>query len=437
MLNQHIVCFEHEQLYAAGSIVKPVNGLREIPKALFDELFNQTLEQPQVWLTRDWHGKHPVLKTRQYVGVVQAKCGHVLEILPKTGQAGHAPVEMRSMLLQMLQALPEMPFKILPQHALVQLAKMPLLELFVQQALTSILKVVQHGLKQHYQSVQDNLGVLRGRLCMQQQVRHNHSNQACFYSEHDEYHANCPENRILRLALNNLGRIAYTASNQHLVQACLQRMTHIPASSQAAHDFTAIRLDRNSQYYASALQWASLVINGFSPSVAHGQQPAFSLLFDMNKLFENMVACQLKKQLPANWQLKKQQQTAALLQVNNQPQQKLQPDLLLLDEQQPIAVLDSKWKNKSGSTFSQLKPDEQELYQMFAYAAAYLPKGGNVCLIYPKTAQFSRAVEQAVFQHIRDAKVHLWLLPFCLQQFELVDAPFGLSAAANYKNYSH
>jgi 5-methylcytosine-specific restriction enzyme subunit McrC len=319
-----------------------------------------------------------------------------------------------------------MPFKNLSQQALVQLAKMPLLEVFIQQALDSIFSVLQRGLKRHYQLQQDNLPVLRGRLLIQQQIRHNHSHQARFYSAHDEYSSNCPENRLLRLALNCMARITRTACNQQLVQACQQRMAHIPASSQPEIDISAIQLDRNSQYYASALQWARLIINGFSPSVTYGQQPAFSLLFDMNKLFENIVASQLKKQLPASWQLKKQQQTAALLQVNNQPQQKLQPDLLLFDEQQPIAVLDSKWKNKSGNTFSQLKPDEQELYQMFAYAAAYLPKGGNVCLIYPGTPQFSRAVEQAAFQHIRDAKVHLWLLPFCLHSFTLVDAPFPL-----------
>lgn len=426
MLKQHVVCFEHDRLYPAGSQLQPQAGLCEIPEALFDELFNQTLAQPQSWLVRDWHGNQPVLKTRHYVGMLQGRCGHGLEILPKIAKAGHQPAELRFMLLHMLQALADMPFKNLSQQALIQLAKMPLLQVVIQQALDSIFRVLQRGLQQHYQPQQDNLPVLRGRLLIQQQIRHNHSHQARFYSVHEEYSCNCPENRILRLALNRIARLSRTAANQHLVQACLQRMLHIPASSQPEYDMAAIRLQRNNQYYASALQWARLIIDGFSPGVAHGQQPAFSLLFDMNKLFEATVACQLKKQLPASCQLKTQQQTAALLQVNKQPQQKLQPDLLLLDQQQPIAVLDSKWKIKSGSSFNQLKPDEQELYQMFAYAAAYLPKGGNVCLIYPKTAQFNRAVGQAAFQHIRDAEVHLWLLPFCLNSFTLLDAPFAL-----------
>ncbi|RYY79000.1 MAG: hypothetical protein EOO69_08235 [Moraxellaceae bacterium] len=436
MLNQHVLCFEHETLYPTGCVLKPADGLREIPQALFDELFYAGLDagndkpqqQPQVWFVREWLGRQPVLKTRQYVGVVQGRCGHVLEILPKTGKAGHDASEMRLMLLHMLHALPDMPFKTLPQPALVQLAKMPLLQVFIQQALSSIANVIQHGLKQQYQSTQDNQPMLRGRLLISQQVRYNHSNQAHFYSEHDEYVANCAENRILRLALTIISRFPHAATYQHLVHACIQHMAHIPVSRQPEQDFKSIQLDRNNQYYASALQWAKLVITDFSPSVGLGQQTALSLLFDMNKLFESIVACQLKRQLPIGWQLKTQQQTAALVQVNQQPQRKLQPDLLLFDQQQAVALLDCKWKLKSGRTFSQLNPDEQELYQMFAYAAAYLPKGGNVCLIYPKTPQFSRAVEQAVFHHIRDVEVHLWLLPFCLQRFELVDAPFQWSS---------
>lgn len=432
MLNQHVLCFEHETLYPAGSALKPAHGLREIPQALFDELFyagldagiDQPSQQPQVWFGRDWLGRQPVLKTRHYVGVVQGRCGHVLEVLPKTGKAGHDPVEMRLMLLHMLQALPDMPFKSLPQSAQVQLAKMPLLQVFIEQTLTSIAHVIQHGLKQQYQSMQDNQPMLRGRLLIAQHVRYNHSHQAHFYCEHDEHGENCAENRILRLALTIISRFPHAATHQHLVHTCIQRMAHIPVSCQPEQDFKAIQLDRNSQYYASALQWARLIIEGFSPSFMQGQQPALSLLFDMNKLFENMVACQLKKQLPTGWQLKIQQQTAALVQVNQKPQNQLQPDLLLFNQKQAVAVLDCKWKIKRGNTFSQLNPDQQELYQMFAYAAAYLPKGGNVCLIYPKTPQFGRAVEQAVFHHIRDAEVHLWLLPFCLQRFELVDAPF-------------
>ncbi|XID75592.1 McrC family protein [Alkanindiges sp. WGS2144] len=427
-LKQHIVCFEHEYLYAAGTLHTAQPGQRAIPQALFDELF----EQPKIWLKRDWLGRQAVLKTCQYIGVVQGKCGHSLEILPKTGKAGQSHEQIRLMLLTMLQALPQTPFKRLDQRALVQKAKLPLLNIFVGQALQDILSVLQQGTKRHYHSRQGNLPVWRGRLLVQQHILHNHSHHERFYTEHDEYSSNCPENRLLKRALQCLTYLACTASNQQLLQVCLQRMRHIPASTHIAQDFKAVCLDRNQHYYWDALQWARLIIDGFAPVTGKGEQPAFSLLFDMNQLFENIVASCLKKQLPSGWQLKVQQQAAALLQVNNQPQQKLQPDLLLLAEQRPVAILDTKWKILSGTTFSQLKPSEPELYQMFAYAAAYLPQGGEVCLVYPKTAQFHQAVEQAVFQHIRDAKVHLKLLPFCLETFCLLNAPFtqlGLEAA--------
>ncbi len=437
MLKQHIVCFEHERLCSASESLAAGKSLRKIPAKLFRELFSDLFHpcktdaaQAEGWLTRDWHGKQAVLKTQHYVGVVQGRCGHTLEILPKTGKVDdakgdNAAAEMRLMLLRMLQALPNTPFKMLNQQSLIQLAKLPLLTLFVQQALASILHVLQHGLKRDYQTSQQNTAVLRGRLLVQQQLLHNHSNQARFYSQHEDYVVNCPENRVLKLALDCLSKITHSASQQQLIQNYMRQLMCVPQSLDACQDFKLITLDRNTQHYAPALQWAKVIINGFRPAVAFGEQPAFSLLFDMNKLFENSVAQQLRQQLPDHWQLKTQQQGATLLQVNNLPQQKLQPDVLLYNAlNQAVAILDTKWKIKIGNTFNQLKPSQQDLYQVFAYAAAYLPHGGNVCLIYPKTAQFSGAVEQAVFHHIRDAEVHLWLLPFCLQDFKLIDAPF-------------
>lgn len=437
MLKQHIICFEHERLYPTGCGLVAGENLREIPAELFHELFddlfspcNIDITQAQGWLTREWHGKQAVLKTQHYVGVLQGRCGHALEILPKTGKVdgtsiSSTAVDMRLMLLRMLQALPDTPFKMLNQQSFVQLAKLPLLNIFIQHALTSVGQVLLRGLKRHYQTKQDNTTVLRGRLLVQQQLLHNHSNQARFYSQHEDYVIDCPENRILRLALDYLNKIAYGTSQQHLIQSYISQLRTVPQCLDVSQDFRLIALDRNTQHYAPALQWAKLIIDGFRPAIAFGQQPIFSMLFDMNKLFERSVAQHLRQQLPDHWQLKTQQQGAALLQVNNLPQQKLQPDVLLYNQlNQAIAILDAKWKMKTGNTFNQLKPDQQDLYQVFAYAAAYLPHGGHVCLIYPKTVQFTGALEQAIFHHIRDASVHLWLLPFCLQDFKLIDTPF-------------
>ncbi|RYZ98336.1 MAG: hypothetical protein EOO68_13945 [Moraxellaceae bacterium] len=161
MLNQdirHSVCYEHDYLAAIGSHIdlkSSVNSpIHWIAGSFFEELFQRSADTPSgsgQWLTRDWMGRQPVLKIRHYVGLIQSRDGHTLEILPKTGKHGHAVSDLRLVLLRMLQALPDMPFKILTQSALQQLAKMPLHEVFVQQALSVWQDMLQRGVKQHYQ----------------------------------------------------------------------------------------------------------------------------------------------------------------------------------------------------------------------------------------------------------------------------------------------
>lgn len=446
MLNtqvMHSVCYEHDYLAASGSEVSNSHSLpsgrsiHPIAESFFEMLFTDCAgmqhdleigkksESAKVpYLVRDWIGRQPVLKIQHYVGVVQSCNGDVLEILPKTGKHGQAASDLRLVLLRMLQALPDMPFKRLPQSALQQLAKMPLREVFVQQALAVWQGMFQRGLKHCYHSHEENLPLLRGRLLIQQQLKHNHSHQARFYSEQDHHSRNCPENRIIRLALQYVLQLASNIEQRDCIQRLITQLADVPASRAPEQDLKHIALDRNSQHYSEGLQWARLIIEGFCPATGIGQQLAFSLLFDMNKLFEQFVAQQLSQQLAPDWSLNRQPCSAALVQAGQQAHQRLKPDLMLYHNQQPYAILDTKWKIRQGQSFAELKPQDSDLYQMFAYAAAYLPQGGEVCLIYPKTLQFSRAVEQAIFTHIRDAKVSLWLLPFCMDSGQLIDAPF-------------
>lgn len=417
--NHYTLCFEHDRLCKQGSLLA-LSGMTSLPPAIFDSLFAQL----PIGLKRDWLGNQAILKTTHYVGIIQSTQGHVLEILPKTARHTVDPIEMRLILLNMLVQLPDTPFKTLPHQSLMQLAKVPLLQLTIQQALHCFLQLSQHGFKHHYTTIDDHLPVLRGRLQVQQQVRHNHSNQARFFTTHDDYLPDCAENRLIRLALDFLAKHTLSSINQQHLHELQQRMQFIKPSRQPNFDWRQASQQRQDRFYRDALAWAWLIIQGMQPLPVLGQQSAFSLLFDMNKLFENFVAVRLQQQLPINYRLKFQYQGNALLRVNSQPYQRLKPDLLLLKNHEAIAILDAKWKIRQGSKFTQIKPDDQELYQMFAYAAAYLPKGGDVYLVYPRTKAFTGGIERAVFEHIRDASVHLHMVPFCLADGKVLDVPF-------------
>ena len=68
-----------------------------------------------------------------------------------------------------------------------------------------------------------------------------------------------------------------------------QRVLDIAPSVQIAADFKAVRLDRNMQHYRPALAWCELILGTARPLTGMGQAEALSLLFDMNRLFEQVV----------------------------------------------------------------------------------------------------------------------------------------------------
>lgn len=416
---QHYCLFEHQRVAAAGTRLTAADA-QLIPEATFAWLLQQLDTSRQLFQLEARRGV-PVIKFQQYVGVLRCPDGVLLEVLPKTLRHGETPENARGLLLKMLACAPEMKPLIQPQ-AIVQLAKMPLLDVFLQLALDSFSQVIHRGLRRDYVTEQGNLSTLRGRLLVSQQLRHNLIHQERFFTAYDDYSQNRAENRLLKSAVCLANRIARSAKQQYLAHELLARLADVPPSVHLQQDWRAVRLDRNMQHYRAALAWAKILLNQQSPTVGVGQQQAFSLWFDMNLLFERYVFACLQQNLPLGHQLLAQvhRQTVLYRQDSGKFKQHgiLKPDLLYQIHGQTQQVLDTKWKLIEDNHTLQFV-SSTDLYQMHAYAAAYLPQGGKICLIYPKTERFNQPVTGWCFSHLGDVRVELLLLPFCVHQGQL------------------
>lgn len=421
---QHFCLFEHQRVAAAGTRLTAADAVL-IPVRSFAWLLQQLEISSQLFQLEARRGV-PVIKFQQYVGVLRCPDGVLLEVLPKTLRHGETPDNARALLLKMLACVPEMKPLIQPQ-AIVQLAKMPLLDVFLQLALNSFSQVIHRGLRRDYVTEQGNLPALRGKLLVSQQLRYNLTHQERFFTAHDDYSQDRAENRLLKSAVLLANRIARSAKQQHLAHELLARLTDVPPSVQLQQDWRALRLDRNMQHYRPALAWAKILLNQQSPTVGAGQQQALSLWFDMNQLFERYVFACLGRALPSGHQVFAQTRQHTVLQ-RQQPDRleqhgTLKPDLVYQIDGQVQHVLDTKWKLIDDQhTMQAVSP--ADLYQMQAYAAAYLPHGGQVCLIYPKAARFNQPLKGWQFSHLHGRPAELWLLPFCLDTGQLL----GLAA---------
>ncbi len=428
-----ITIYEFDSLAAATPGFDSTDGLHAIPANVFGWLEEQCLRGADVgnaaWIRLTQRRGRRAVQVTSFVGVIRAPDGYQIEVLPKVGKAiGGGAIEARQLLIEMLCCLQEFRH-VQMDSAKLSAARMPLLEIFIAEFLRTVEHIVKRGLRSDYASRQDNLFALRGKLLMAPHLRQNLFRADRFFTEHDEFSTNRPENRLLHSALRQALLLSSSQANQQLCRELGFVFADIPVSKQPRLDFQRIRLDRGMGYYEDALAWARLLLEEESPLTGLGRHIAPSLLFPMEAVFEAFVAKHLAKQLARLLILKTQVGNHHLVRHREQNWFRLKPDLLIRESNRDVLVLDTKWKlldalKANGSEKYGLS--QADLYQLHAYGQSYLNGKGDVVLIYPKTDAFDQPLP--VFEFPRSEGLRLWILPFCLKSrllFVPEGAPFA------------
>lgn len=435
-----ITIYEYDALIAATPAVAGVDGLHAVPDDVYGWLEDQSLRNSgqgeAAWLRLTQRRGRRVVQVGSFVGVIRAPDGFQIEVLPKVGKAiGGGADEARRLLVEMLCCLQGFRH-VQTDSAMISAARMPLLEVFIAEFLRAVERTVKRGLRSDYLLRQDNLFALRGKLLMAPHLRQNRFRADRFFTEHDEFEIDRPENRLLHSALRRVLILTASQGNQQLARELQFVFANVPVSLDPEIDFQRVRVDRGMGYYADALAWARLILDEESPLTGAGQYRAPSLLFPMEAVFEAFVAKHLAKQLASPLILKAQVRSHHLVRHLEQDWFQLKPDLLIGDTKRGVLVLDTKWKLldvlKANGT-DKYGLSQGDLYQLQAYGQSYLDGQGDVLLIYPRTAAFDRPL--AVFEFPKLENLRLWVLPFCLNS-RLLSVPDGAPFASVFRSKS-
>lgn len=414
-----ITLYEFDVLVASQAEA-PVEGINAVPVNVFNWLEETCLRTAEAgekaWLMLTQRRGRRAIQVTSYVGVMRAPDGFQIEVLPKVGRSiGGGAVEARQLLIEMLRCLNGFRH-ICTESAKLAAARMPLLEVFIGEFLQSVQHIVKRGLRSDYRHQQGNLFTLRGKLLTSQHLRQNLFRADRFFTEHDEFTTDRPENRLLHAALRKVLLLAVSQDNQKLARELGFVFADVPPSTQTRLDFQQVRLDRGMGHYADALSWARLILEEDSPLTGSGKHQAPSLLFPMEVVFEAFVAKHLKKQLLPPYSLKTQAQSQHLVRHLEQKWFRLKPDLLVQENKRNTLALDTKWKlldSKKCNGTDKYGLSQSDFYQLQAYGLSYLDGEGTVALIYPKTDAFSEPLP--VFDYLGSKDLKLWVLPFCLK----------------------
>ena len=369
-------------------------------------------------------GRLQRLKVRNYVGVLATEHG-TLEILPKLARerSDATTGELRDILKSMLAYVDDLPFRQIGQAD--QDTHASLFEWFIAAFLRRILALVRRGLRSSYETLEDNLPVLRGRLVMSRQLRINVADMSKLYVRFDEFTTNRPENRLILSALQKCWKNSRTQDNRRLAKELISAFSDIPVSADAAKDLKLWNLGRAANHYDGLKGWCTAILAPYSATPSKGKFSFDSFLFPAETLFERYVAQRLQEAVSADSAISMSTQNTdkSLFVTGGGPFQKrydLIPDIVI-NRGADTLILDTKWKMYSND---EQQISQADLYQLFTYGR-YWGKSDvgktQVALIAPKTSTFRDITGPHIFTegprtliNALGNKVELWMLPYDL-----------------------
>lgn len=316
-----------------------------------------------------------------YVGVVEFHDGMQIEILPKIEVGEDSEGKSRKVFLRMLRELGSgVSFKSL-DAARLRTDRMPLFEVFVAMFVAEASDLVRTGLRSAYVSRRSAESCVRGKIDFAREIKSNPAHAERIHVIHDEFLVDRPENRLVKTTLVFLRGASRSNENARAVRRLLSAFEEVGISHNVDADFARCVRSRETTAYRNLLSWCRVFLKHESFTTFSGQSLASSLLFPMDRVFEDYVGRVLRRKAYGEGRLAKVrlQATGEWLFEHKAP---LRPDILCECLNGRRVILDTKWKRVT----TEKDLSTADLYQMYAYGKRFARGDGlmqHVVLLYP------------------------------------------------------
>ena len=323
---------------------------------------------------------------KNYVGLIQMKNNYQIQVLPKIEFAKGEKDETKRVFMRMLRGMKDFPSKVFA-NANLKIDRMNLYEIFINMYIQEVRQLVKHGIKSSYVGQEDNLMVYKGKLIVNEHIKHNLIHKERFYLGFDEYQVNRAENKLIKSTLLKLQKLTTSAENSKEIRQLLTAFELVEPSTNYDKDFSKIVTDRSTKDYEMLIKWSKVFLKNKSFTTFSGTESARALMFPMEKAFEAYVAKFMKKVFSRiGWEVSAQDKGHYLFNSLNGENHKrfaLRPDLVVTknDENKSVIILDTKWKSLVNDKGSNYGISQADMYQMYAYSKKY--GTSEIWLLYP------------------------------------------------------
>lgn len=310
------------------------------------------------------------LRATEYVGIVSLPGGLTIEIRPKGDETN---------LLEVLQYSEGVRADTLEKETRVVTGRKFIQALAVLFE-AELREVLQRGLSQEYREQSGSEDYIRGRIEVQRQLQRQSPKPTKFECTYDELTRDTVLNQAVLFATTVLLR--FVTGNR--TAAALQRhkqviQREVTLREVRASELEAVELSRLTSHYEDIYRLTKLILRSlFVENLHSGSRPTFSLLVDMNTVFEGVIQRGVQEVAKEyGFRGFEQASSSDNLVWGGSRDIRIRPDVLVKSKGVPLLVGDAKWKLDTAEDRS---PSNQDIYQVISYQVAHGVPG---ILFYP------------------------------------------------------
>ena len=320
------------------------------------------------------------IKAKSWVGVIKYK-NLYLEILPKLISAdanndNKISEDERSIILKNLIYMLSYTKKLdIKTNANTKLAteKNPFIEILIREFTTSLFESLKRLTPKRYVREEENLNYLKGKIKFSENIRYNCTNQAKFYCEYDEFSENNFLNQLFLFVSTCLYNISNSSYNKKTLKFIINYYSDISFVRFDKFKVRKIKLTRNQELFKKPFKLAKMFVEQTSVDLSKNKFENITLVWDMNKLFEEFIFELIKRKIPECEAIA--QKPKRLLKRKNVTRRDTKVDILV---QKPKVIIDTKYKKFKN--FEDIS--SADIYQVTTYCL--LHKYHRAILIYPQ-----------------------------------------------------
>ena len=320
------------------------------------------------------------IKAKSWVGIIKYKNLH-LEILPKLISADvnndkKFSDEERNIILKnlifMLSYTKNLDIKT-NNTARLSNEKNPFIEILIREFANSLFESLKRLTPKRYIREEENLNYLKGKIKFSENIRYNCTNQAKFYCEYDEFSENNLLNQLFLFVSTCLYNISNNSYNKKILKFIINYYSDIDFVRFDKFKVRKIKLTRNQELFKKPFNLAKMFVEQTSVDLSKNKFENITLVWDMNKLFEEFVYELIKRKIPECQP--KTQKTKRLLVRDKETRRNTKVDIFI---QKPQVIIDTKYKKFTN--FDDIS--SADIYQVTTYCL--LHKYNRAILLYPQ-----------------------------------------------------